>query len=410
MSGLPSFLINKDLLFYNYGTKNYNLNSDITLFPYQFVQPMYIIDSQLIDQNDPKVPFRIIFNLSEQILNQNNQNIKINLITDNGKITPEPLLATIDYRVQFNIIDLTTNKSYTSNVSIDPPNQNVNQILIYPFYIPNYISKFNINGIDYTVNINKIGDGSIQGTIRFTPPSQPLTINPYVQPVISGNTYVYTLNYINGQSYNISSNVDKIEFFLVGGGGCPNTFGSVGGGGGDVKYYVFSGLKNKKFVAIVGSGGINYNRDGSYTTIEGDLYLIAEGGKANGNCQSKKPGNNFTDSYTNSYGGGASTISNGINASYNKSGMGANGIISNITGSNVYYGGGGGGSFISTIYSSNDSAIGGLGGGGNGGVSTNTKKINPTNGVNGLGGGGGGGVNGISGFGGHGVIILKVTV
>jgi hypothetical protein len=88
-------------------------------------------------------------------------------------------------------------------------------------------------------------------------------------------------------------------------------------------------------------------------------------------------------------------------------GAGGNGVLSSITGEDVYYGGGGGAGGSDRDYGTYAPGTGGLGGGGKGG-----KELHGANGVDGLGGGGGGaGYNGViaanGGNGGSGTVILS---
>jgi hypothetical protein len=82
-------------------------------------------------------------------------------------------------------------------------------------------------------------------------------------------------------------------------------------------------------------------------------------------------------------------------------GSGGNGIVSNITGSDIYYGGGGGGGSLGAAPGS-----GGLGGGGNGRSTSNLGTNGTTNTGGGAGGAGGGTT--VTGYnGGSGVLIFR---
>jgi hypothetical protein len=106
-------------------------------------------------------------------------------------------------------------------------------------------------------------------------------------------------------------------------------------------------------------------------------------------------------------GGGAGQVGSSADTAAKVAGAGGNGVLSSITGEDVYYGGGGGAGGSDRDYGTYAPGTGGLGGGGKGG-----KELHGANGVDGLGGGGGGaGYNGViaanGGNGGSGTVILS---
>jgi hypothetical protein len=97
-----------------------------------------------------------------------------------------------------------------------------------------------------------------------------------------------------------------------------------------------------------------------------------------------------------------------------RAGDGGTGIISSITGSDVYYGGGGGGGCVNSygIYGTSGmqgGTLGGLGGAGGGATARNYHQAsNAPGGTNGLGGGGAGATAGYAGgSGGSGIVIIR---
>lgn len=113
-------------------------------------------------------------------------------------------------------------------------------------------------------------------------------------------------------------------------------------------------------------------------------------------------------------GGAANPGSTGGSIIPERAGDGGNGIISSITGSDVYYGGGGGGGCVNSygIYGTSGmqgGTLGGLGGAGGGATARNYHQAsNAPGGTNGLGGGGAGATAGYAGgSGGSGIVIIR---
>ena len=222
------------------------------------------------------------------------------------------------------------------------------------------------------------------------------------------------------------------EVLVVAGGGGGGSWYGGGGGAGGLIYntsYPISGNVSIT-VGTGGAGGISQNGGANGTnSVFGSLIAIGGGGgsgennypqiggsgggggpatghgpPANGTIgQGNRGGYMITDGQLGGGGGGgASTIGGNMSVAL-QGGVGGNGTLINITGTNTYYaGGGGGGGRNSQV----DGGIGGLGGGGNG---TRDAYIG-NNGINGTGGGGGGGSDGgvgNGGNGGSGIIIVK---
>jgi hypothetical protein len=151
-------------------------------------------------------------------------------------------------------------------------------------------------------------------------------------------------------------------------------------------------LTDSLLVGGGGGGGLNGGGSGG-----GSFYTGAGGAGVDG--QGHAGG---TDSVSNSSGGGggaghAGYVTDEMDGDVNKSRCGGDGIVSCITGVEVYYGGGGGG-------------IGGLGGLGGGGDGHSAASPGPgSDGTDGLGGGGGASRNNYrGGRGGNGTVILAL--
>ncbi len=152
---------------------------------------------------------------------------------------------------------------------------------------------------------------------------------------------------------------------------------AIGGGGG-------AGAAGGGNAATGGSGGGGWHQRGQGSGTPGQGYSGGTGGVLD----------------TGGGGGGGGAPGNNANAGSNP-GYGGIGVVSSISGTNVYYAGGGGGGGNSTI---GQRGLGGQGGGGDGGYDT-------TAGINGQaytgGGGGGGGGKSQAGNGGSGIVIIR---
>lgn len=209
------------------------------------------------------------------------------------------------------------------------------------------------------------------------------------------------------------------EILLIAGGG--GSSGTGGGGAGGMLYSNTVSLSaGTTYTFTVGAGGVGDVSQGG-SSYHGSLNALgggtgAPGGSGGGSSHSTNtygpmylgttgqgnPGgrgyyhNDNNGHHHGGGGGGGGAGTPGSNSPTSGGGSGGQGLISNITGSNVHYSGGGGGGRVD---SRSPGSSGGSGGGGTG----HYPSQGPTNGSAHLGGGaGGGGSNG-----GSGVIVLK---
>jgi hypothetical protein len=228
--------------------------------------------------------------------------------------------------------------------------------------------------------------------------------------VASDTTNTFTLRATaNGVSvdreFSITTSLSFTARVLVVGGGSSGTSGhSVGGAGGEVIDTNITLRLGSSTIVNIGDGGggggfgsnsTRNNGQSSYITANG-ITITARGGDTGGSAG--------TEGGTGAY---------NINFAQAGSRNGANGVISNITGSNTYYGGGGGGAG-GAGYEGSAGGIGGLGGGG--GAGTGRSQNNWSNATANTGGGGGGGgvewcgtIYCQSSSGGSGIIIVRYT-
>jgi len=206
-----------------------------------------------------------------------------------------------------------------------------------------------------------------------------------------------------------------MTYLVLGAGGSSNRTVS-GGAGGQVTTGTFIAAGNYPIVIGQGNSG---NGQSSLSTIAvaniGGNGAGFTGGNSKFNSTTYTGGNGIGGIFAGG-GGGAGSGQNGFNASntlylgtnYPKGGDGGNGYLSNISGSNVYYGGGGGGISSSTtgLYQVSQ---GGLGGGTQGtGATGPTSNVYSSNAANNTGGGSGGGVTEFNDttYGGSGIVIV----
>ena len=179
--------------------------------------------------------------------------------------------------------------------------------------------------------------------------------------------------------------------YEVGKQGGWSTFGylatAYGGGGGGAW-----AERNRTWAAYVDSGANGGGAAGNGTT--GGAVTSASG--HTGGAGSYNSWANWTDRYAG--GGGGSTAAVGGDAGLDEFNMfvpgdGADGVLSDITGSPVYYGGGGGGGCAGLRFGAGHGGHGGKGGGGEGRAwrDVSVFATEAAKGVDGLGGGGGGG-------------------
>jgi hypothetical protein len=235
----------------------------------------------------------------------------------------------------------------------------------------------------------------------------------------------------------------SVDYLLVAGGGGGGAYGAGGGGGGVLTALGYSVTPGSPITVTVGAGGAggtagsanpgtqgNSSVFGSITATGGGYGAYGSGVLAGGNGGSGGgggtnsgaagkgiyPGSPYVSStrqgydggtggtsgnYHNGGGGGAGGAGTaGGDGPAGTTGDGGIGLLSNITGSSVYYAGGGGGG----------GAVGnGVGGNGGGGTSTNSSP--GQSGTTNTGGGGAGGSYNAGtlsgGSGGSGVVILR---
>ena len=192
------------------------------------------------------------------------------------------------------------------------------------------------------------------------------------------------------------------------------TVGAGGAGGSPSSEFPGSNGQNSSFAGINaigggggGSGGLSGSNGGSGGGSGGN-------GQATGNylggigSQGYNGGTGNTDANNYGAGGGGGAGSPGLNGSNAASGAAGVGLISSITGQDVYYSGGGGAGTHTGTNSTR--TLGGLGGGGDGGLGGGNNSGFP--GLANTGGGGGGGTyqnttGAVGGTGGSGIIIIR---
>lgn len=255
----------------------------------------------------------------------------------------------------------------------------------------------------------------------------------YSLPVGTNGFVVVFTNAIGTMKIKPRGDLEIDRILVVGGGGSGGNVIGSGGGGGQVLEKTFS--ESVKVSAggtieiAVGAGGdydggnnANNGKSGGQSSIklDGVLYSASGGGAGNGNgdraskaggssgsnaggkggygrcgggAGAGAPGGDYVPGYTTA--GGGTTAGETATAAFNAlGGEGGDGVISDITGREEYYGGGGGGGVGWTKTQNSYGGAGGLGGGGKGGdsySSGNAGVATAEPGVDGLGGGGGGG-------------------
>jgi len=225
--------------------------------------------------------------------------------------------------------------------------------------------------------------------------------------VASDTTNTFTLRATaNGVSvdreFSITTSLTFTARVLIVGGGASGQSGhSAGGDGGQVIDTNITLRLGSSTVFNVGNGGAGGGAGGGGYQASGQSSYIT----ANGITTTALAGTARAD---NGLGG---TGAYNVNVATNRNG--GNGVISNITGSNTYYGGGGGAAG-GAGYESSAGGLGGLGGGG--GAGTGNNQNNWSNATANTGGGGGGGGVGWCGTiycqssnGGSGIIIVRYT-
>lgn len=261
------------------------------------------------------------------------------------------------------------------------------------------------------------------------------TVGNVVQStIVIGKTRYNVYKFIeNGTLYcSSSSGIGLVDILVVGGGGGGSTNGILscppgnGGGGGEVifnqRYVLPASSGGTSYDITIGSGGLA-NQNGFISSFSN--LISARGGKAGVITGGGNSGNNFNGGayfvklinetnetlYRGSGGGGAYGI--GTSSTFDLAGLGGDGLLSDITGQQSYYGTGGGGGGLRSSQNNwvggNTGANGGSanfnnGKGGDGGNQASSAIANT-----GGGGGGGGQFNG-GGTGGSGVVIIRTAI
>ena len=272
--------------------------------------------------------------------------------------------------------------------------------------------------------------------------------------VAHGNTISNNISLgTGGATIELVDELDILVLIVAGGGaGGSVHVGSSGGGGGGQVIYSNLFLVNTSLTVEVGSGGVptptdnissqNSSGNGGRSSVELDgtiLEALGGGGGANSRVYNTTQGVGSTTGWTggggsvhagtksigsvglggNTHKGGSAKESSttasvqaagggggaggaGVNAVAYNGGDGGIGLLSSITGSDIYYGGGGGGGKRTNDGTAGD---GGNGGGGNGG-----RYSGGADGTVNTGGGGGGSGEGddkLGGSGGSGIVIIR---
>jgi hypothetical protein len=237
-------------------------------------------------------------------------------------------------------------------------------------------------------------------------------------------------NYYSGGGGGAGGLLTSISGELSGGGNLPGpmiqlseidylaTVGSGGAGGpGGGTIDVGSNGQNSSFAGINAIGGGGGGGGGLSGAAGGSGGGSGGNGQATGTflggigSQGYGGGNGYSNSNNYGAGGGGGAGSPGLNGDNTASGAAGIGLISSITGQDVYYSGGGGaGTHTGTSLTR---TLGGLGGGGDGGVGGGNNSGLP--GVANTGGGGGGGTyqsatGAPGGAGGSGIIIVRYPI
>ncbi len=258
---------------------------------------------------------------------------------------------------------------------------------------------------------------------------------------LGGGWIVHQFTAVGATSFTVPDGADQIDYLVVGGGGSGGTslsFSNAGGGGGGAGGVV-TGTMNvtsgTTFNVTVGAGGNpamtgnttgqsgQNSSFGSITALGGGAGIGGNGngqpggsggggrggtggagqqpGSASGGLGSAGGGGDSPAGHGGGGGGGA-TGTGGI-AAATGGGAGGTGIMSDITGANMFYGGGGGGGGAQ-----NDP--GGTGGTGGGGTGANNDTAATAGAANTGGGGGGGNNNRVGAAGGSGVVIVSYEI
>ena len=288
------------------------------------------------------------------------------------------------------------------------------------------------------------------------------SISGYSSSSVNGNNMVYTFNTVGNNTGSIRFNSNAtVTILVVGGGGGGGYDGGGGGGGGGVISQTITVTAGTTYNISVGAKGngaptgwTSHGSNGGDSSFGGYTAKGGGGGGSNkigsqgqsggsgggsgpsgsGGAGTSGQGNNGGQSAgvdnnadSGSGGGGWSGVGGScglvyitfgpFNLPYHKGGDGANGYLSDITGTQTWYAGGGGGGTFNDISAQRGGTSGnpGAGGGGYGGYYENVRNggVSDINASYYGGGGGGSGraIDGRSGGGNgyQGVVIVSVT-
>jgi hypothetical protein len=378
----------------------------------------------------------------------NNDTISSNFTRNNSNI----LLGTINTTSNTLQANINTNNAIASNytynnlISSDTSihNQYPSKLydtsstqsnITYLNQTPVYYENITItNEGTYDIYASSIDDTNIQIT----------GTNNTISDVNNNSEYSY-ISFVNNGSVIFNSNI-VCDILVVGGGGSGGPILGGGGGGGAVVYVTNAIISAGTYNVVVGAGGAraSYNNPGNKGGNSSFAGIIAEGGGGGGLYNNSNNNNNAlsggsgggagadilsqtitdginsigalvgTQSSLNGYsgtiyqnrggdaidringligggggGGGAGEIGQTGNLNYNSvGGKGGDGILINITGTNLYWGAGGGGGQYSSVDNSGTfrAGSGGLGGGGGGGWGNGQPDITGYIGYGGTGG------------------------
>lgn len=248
---------------------------------------------------------------------------------------------------------------------------------------------------------NSAGQGPASNTTASIAVTGVVATGGSISTYTSGGI-TYKLHTFTGtSSLNVTNGGTAAVLAVAGGsGGGLSNIGSGGGGGGQVVTNYSVSLTPQQYAATVGAGGVPVGRGGTTTFAN----ITASPGR-NGDYYGQGTGGN-SGAYADGWTGGERPGDGGTSFGNNN---GMAGFLSDVTGTNTYYGGGGGAGRNAGIAG----GAGGAGGGGRGSTDSDGggEKYwpSPVAGTPNTGGGGGGsnGNGNSGGAGGSGIIVVR---